>query len=59
MDKTFHLSLGPVTSLVQGLPMYDTGLSWLLPTVIVVALTSLFVKVFVKEVEVEKVRQKY
>lgn len=59
MDKTFHLSLGPVTSLVQGLPMYDTGLSWLLPTVIVVALTSLFVKVFVRDVEVEKVRQKY
>lgn len=59
MDKTFHISLGPVTSLIQGLPMYDTGLSWLLPTVIVVGLTSLFVKVFVREVEVEKVRQKY
>ena len=59
MDKTFHLSLGPVTSLVQGLPMYDTGLSWLLPTLIVVGLTSLLVKVFAREVEVEKVRQKY
>ena len=59
MDKTFHLILGPVTRLIQGLPMYETGLSWLLPTVIVVALTSLFVKVFVRDVEVEKVRQKY
>lgn len=59
MDKTFHLSLGSVTRLVQGLPMYDTGLSWLLPTLIVVGLTSLLVKVFAREVEVEKVRQKY
>ncbi|WP_306483019.1 branched-chain amino acid transport system II carrier protein [Anaerococcus sp.] len=59
MDKTFHLSLGPVTRLVQGLPMYEAGLSWLLPTLIVVELTSLLVKVFAREVEVEKVRQKY
>ena len=44
LDKSFSLNLGFLTSLVKALLMYDAGLSWLLPTLIVVGLTSLLVK---------------
>ena len=59
LDKTFGLQFGVVTSLVQALPMYETGLSWLLPTLVVVLLTSLAVKALGNLSSLEKARQEY
>lgn len=58
LDKTFKLHLGFVTSLVEALPMYKEGLSWLLPTLVVV-LTSLAVKALGNLSSLEKARQEY
>ena len=57
LDKTFKLHLGFVTSLVEALPMYKEGLSWLLPTLVVVVLTSLAVKALGNLSSLEKARQ--
>ncbi|KWZ79051.1 branched-chain amino acid transport system II carrier protein [Anaerococcus tetradius] len=59
LDKTFKLHLGFVTSLVKALPMYKEGLSWLLPTLVVVVLTSLAVKALGNLSSLEKARQEY
>lgn len=59
LDKTFKLHLGFVTSLVEALPMYKEGLSWLLPTLVVVVLTSLAVKALGNLSSLEKARQEY
>ena len=59
LDKTFHIKFGFVTNLVKSLALYEEGLAWLLPTIFVLVLTSLVVKVVESFIEVDKIRQKY
>lgn len=59
LDKTFNLNFGFVTNLVKSLALYEEGLAWLLPTIFVLVLTSLVVKVVESFIEVDKIRQKY
>lgn len=59
LEKTFKLRLGFVTSLVEELPLYKEGLSWLLPTLAVLALSHLLFKLLESFLEVDKVRSKY
>ncbi|MDO5048133.1 MAG: branched-chain amino acid transport system II carrier protein [Anaerococcus sp.] len=40
LTTSFGLNLGFVTDLLQGLPLYDQGLHWLLPSLIVLILSS-------------------
>lgn len=44
LDKSFDIKLGFITNLVKSLPLYEEGLSWLLPTLVVLAAISLVVK---------------
>ena len=59
LDKTFKINFGFVTNFVNSLALYEEGLSWLLPTIFVLVLTSLIVKVVESFIEVDKIRQKY
>lgn len=59
LDKTFHIKFGFVTNFVKSLALYEEGLAWLLPTIFVLVLTSLVVKVVESFIEVDKIRQKY
>lgn len=59
LDKTFNINFGFVTNFVKSLALYEEGLAWLLPTIFVLVLTSLVVKVVESFVEVDKIRQKY
>lgn len=59
LDKTFHIKFGFVTNFVKSLALYKEGLAWLLPTIFVLVLTSLVVKVMESFIEVDKIRQKY
>lgn len=59
LDKTFNVNFGFVTNLVKSLALYEEGLAWLLPTIFVLVLTSLLVKVVESFIEVDKIRQKY
>ena len=59
LDKTFKINFGLVTNFVKSLALYEEGLAWLLPTIFVLVLTSLVVKVVESFVEVDKIRQKY
>lgn len=59
LDKTFHIKFGFVTNFVKSLALYEEGLAWLLPTIFVLVLTSLVVKVMESFIEVDKIRQKY
>lgn len=59
LDKTFHINFGFVTKFVKSLALYEEGLAWLLPTIFVLVLTSLIVKVVESFIEVDKIRQKY
>ena len=44
LDKSFDIGLGFITNLVKSLPLYEEGLSWLLPTLSVLVVVSLVVK---------------
>ena len=59
LDKTFKINFGFVTNFVKSLALYEEGLAWLLPTIFVLVLTSLVVKVVESFIEVDKIRQKY
>lgn len=59
LDKTFKINFGFVTNFVKSLVLYEEGLAWLLPTIFVLVLTSLIVKVVESFIEVDKIRQKY
>lgn len=59
MDVVAALNFGFVTNLVKLLALYEEGLVWLLPTIFVLVLTSLVVKVVESFIEVDKIRQKY
>ncbi len=59
LDKTFNVNFGFVTNFVKSLALYEEGLAWLLPTIFVLVLTSLLVKVVESFIEVDKIRQKY
>lgn len=59
LDKTFKINFGFVTNFVKSLALYEEGLAWLLPTIFVLVLTSLAVKVVESFIEVDKIRQKY
>lgn len=59
LDKTFNINFGFVTNFVKSLALYEEGLAWLLPTIFVLVLTSLVVKVMESFIEVDKIRQKY
>ena len=59
LDKTFKINFGFVTNFVKSLALYEEGLVWLLPTIFVLVLTSLVVKVVESFIEVDKIRQKY
>ena len=59
LDKTFHINFGFLTNFVKSLALYEEGLAWLLPTIFVLVLTSLVVKVVESFIEVDKIRQKY
>lgn len=59
LDKTFKINFGFVTNFVKSLVLYEEGLAWLLPTIFVLVITSLVVKVVESFVEVDKIRQKY
>lgn len=59
LDKTFNVNFGFVTNFVKSLSLYEEGLAWLLPTIFVLVLTSLLVKVVESFIEVDKIRQKY
>lgn len=59
LDKTFNINFGFVTNFVKSLALYEEGLAWLLPTIFVLVLTSLVVKVVESFIEVDKIRQKY
>lgn len=59
LDKTFKINFGFITNLVKSLALYEEGLAWLLPTIFVLVLTSLVVKVLESFIEVDKIRQKY
>lgn len=45
LNKTFNVNLGAVTDVLASLPLYIEGLSWLLPTLVVLVLTTLVSKV--------------
>lgn len=45
LDKTFNLNLGVFTDMLVSLPLYKEGLSWLLPTLVVLVLATLVSKV--------------
>ena len=59
LDKTFKINFGFVTNFVKSLALYEEGLAWLFPTIFVLVLTSLVVKVVESFIEVDKIRQKY
>ena len=59
LDKTFNINFGFVTNFVKSLSLYEEGLAWILPTIFVLVLTSLVVKVVESFIEVDKIRQKY
>lgn len=59
LDKTFKINFGFVTNFVKSLALYEEGLAWLLPTIFVLVLTSLVVKLVESFIEVDKIRQKY
>lgn len=44
LDKSFDIKLGFITKLVKSFPLYEEGLSWLLPTLSVLVVVSLVVK---------------
>lgn len=46
LSKTFNINLGVLTSTFESLPLYEEGLSWLLPTLVVLVVTSLVSKLF-------------
>ena len=48
LNKTFKLSLPFLTDLVKSLPLYEEGLSWVLPSLLAVTLVSLLGKVYEK-----------
>ena len=43
--KTLNISFGALTDTLVSLPLYAEGLSWLLPTLVVLALVTLVSKV--------------
>lgn len=45
LDKTFNLNFGVFTDMLVSLPLYKEGLSWLLPTLVVLVLATLVSKV--------------
>lgn len=47
LDKTFNLNFGVFTDMLVSLPLYKEGLSWLLPTLVVLVLATLVSKVMV------------
>lgn len=59
LDKTFKVSLGGLTNLLKSLPLYDEGLSWLLPTLVVCTLTTLVVKVSRNVGETKTAKESY
>lgn len=59
MDVVAALNFGFVTNFVKSLALYEEGLAWLLPTIFVLVLTSLVVKVVESFIEVDKIRQKH
>lgn len=59
LNKTFKVNILVLTDLVKSLPLYEEGLSWLLPTMVVLVLTSLVVKVVSNIRETKKVGQEY
>lgn len=59
MDAVDSLNFAFVKNFVKSLALYEEGLAWLLPTIFVLVLTSLVVKVVESFIEVDKIRQKY
>lgn len=59
LDKTFKINFGFVTNFVKSLALYEEGLAWILPTIFVLVLTSLVVKVVESFVEVDRIGEKY
>ncbi|MBS4871693.1 MAG: branched-chain amino acid transport system II carrier protein [Peptoniphilus sp. oral taxon 375] len=57
LNKTFKLSLPFLTDLVKSLPLYEEGLSWVLPSLLAVTLVSLLGKVYEKYQERGQVGQ--
>ncbi|WP_297788706.1 branched-chain amino acid transport system II carrier protein [uncultured Anaerococcus sp.] len=55
--KTFKLNLGLVGNILKALPLYEEGLSWLLPSLFVLVFTSLLVKVVGIFVELNQARE--
>ncbi len=46
LSKTFNINLGGLTNTFESLPLYEERLSWLLPTLVVLVVTSLVSKLF-------------
>ncbi len=46
LSKTFNINLGSLTNTFESLPLYEERLSWLLPTLVVLVVTSLVSKLF-------------
>lgn len=59
LNKTFKVNILVLTDLVKSLPLYEEGLSWLLPTMVVLVLTTLVVKVVSTIREPRKVGKEY
>lgn len=59
LNKTFKVNILVLTDLVKSLPLYEEGLSWLLPTMVVLVLTTLVLKVVSTIREPRKVGQEY
>lgn len=57
LDKTFKVALPFLTDLVKSLPLYEQGLSWVLPSLLVVTLASLLGKVYEKSQQKDQVGQ--
>lgn len=59
LNKTFKANILVLTDLVKSLPLYEEGLSWLLPTMVVLVLTTLIVKVLTTVRQTNKLGQEY
>lgn len=59
LNKSFGINLGFLTRLVEYLPLYKEGLSWLLPTFFVLVIVTAVFKLLDTFKENEKVQERY
>lgn len=59
LNKSFGINLGFLTRLVESLPLYKEGLSWLLPTFFVLVIVTAVFKLLDTFKENEKVQERY